>query len=382
MLSSELAYSMPKGLKIFPAFLSFPVGQAQTAFYGFANQDYNFNTDILRNLVATRASNEYGTRLPVISTLGASLGAGNKWAGGLLGLDGKIYGIPFAATTSLVIDPATNTVTTVGSFSATTNKYVGGCLHPNNKMYWMPNGATGIVEFDYLNKTSSTFSSATGYNYCAVGVDNAIYSAAAAILRIDPYSRSVATFGSSGSVGVCSITAHPNGKLYAFSSDAASSWAPALEIDPVNKTVISFGNATTVANAIFGLILAPNGNIYGIAAAGTQCVEINPYLKQLTFFGSLGSSGVIKWQGGCLAPNGKIYGATRSTTTGLEIDPIAKTATTFGSLVNTTKIGLVLATNNKAYLLPFAYTDVYQFDFSYLNSFDTSVYPSIYFNKL
>ena len=43
--------------------------------------------------------------------------AEEKWAGGVLAGDGKIYCVPWAATEVLVIDPVTRTLSTFGSVS-------------------------------------------------------------------------------------------------------------------------------------------------------------------------------------------------------------------------------------------------------------------------
>ena len=45
------------------------------------------------------------------STMGASLTGSAKWYGGVLGDDGKIYGIPYDATDILIIDPSAGTAT-------------------------------------------------------------------------------------------------------------------------------------------------------------------------------------------------------------------------------------------------------------------------------
>jgi DNA-binding beta-propeller fold protein YncE len=81
--------------------------------------------------------------------------------GGVLGSNGKIYGIPYSTTTILVIDPITSTVQTNiftpiggGSF-----KYSGGVLSPNGKIYCIPYNANTILVIDPINSTTTTFTS-------------------------------------------------------------------------------------------------------------------------------------------------------------------------------------------------------------------------------
>ena len=81
---------------------------------------------------------------PDVSTFG-SLAGTNKWYGGVLAPNGKIYGIPFDASTILEIDPETQTTSTFGSLAGSA-KWVGGVLAPNGKIYGIPFGASTILE--------------------------------------------------------------------------------------------------------------------------------------------------------------------------------------------------------------------------------------------
>ena len=74
-----------------------------------------------------------------------SLSGTIKWYGGVLAPNGKIYGIPYNATTILEIDPVSKTTTTFGSLSGTI-KWYGGVLAPNGKIYGIPFNATTILE--------------------------------------------------------------------------------------------------------------------------------------------------------------------------------------------------------------------------------------------
>jgi hypothetical protein len=79
--------------------------------------------------------------------MSATLTGGNKWYGGVLAPNGKIYGIPYNSTDILIIDPVTDTATR-SSMSATltgTNKWAGGVLAPNGKIYGIPINSTDIL---------------------------------------------------------------------------------------------------------------------------------------------------------------------------------------------------------------------------------------------
>ena len=81
------------------------------------------------------------------SALGASLTGSDKWTGGVLGPDGKIYGIPWNATDILVIDPVAGTATrsALGASLTGTDKWFGGVLGPDGKIYGIPGNATDIL---------------------------------------------------------------------------------------------------------------------------------------------------------------------------------------------------------------------------------------------
>ena len=83
-------------------------------------------------------------------------GTDNKWVGGVLAPNGKIYGIPFNSTTVLCIDPSDNTVSTFGSLSGTF-KWHGGVLAPNGKIYGIPYFDTTVLCIDPSDNTISTF---------------------------------------------------------------------------------------------------------------------------------------------------------------------------------------------------------------------------------
>lgn len=386
MFPIENAFGIPSGKRKWENFFGFSVGDRREApFFGFPDQLTNWLTNWIARISFSANLNGMSNRQPTVTSLGvAAGGAANKWAGGVLGLDGKIYGIPFSSSNILIIDPNTDTIiTNLFNLGAAVSKFIGGCMGSNGRIYFIPNANAGFVELDYINKIVTTFGTTTGYAYGCLAQNDCIYTVGTDIVELNTRSKSITNFGSSGFTAGANLCPHPNGKLYGLSVDAGTTWAAGIEIDPINRTVVNFGAITTVANHAVGGQVASNGKIYFTASAGTTCVELDPYLKTLSTFGALGSSGTFKWQGSCMAPNGKIYGANRAASTALEIDPINKTATTFSSGLSTnTKVGIVLAPNNKAYVIPFTHTDVEVYDFSYLQSFGNDMYFSPYLNKL
>ena len=84
------------------------------------------------------------------SALGATLTGGDKWIGGVLGPDGKIYGIPFNATDILIIDPVAGTATrsALGATLTGVDKWIGGVLGPDGKIYGIPYNTTDILIID------------------------------------------------------------------------------------------------------------------------------------------------------------------------------------------------------------------------------------------
>ena len=90
-----------------------------------------------------------------------SLTGNEKWYGGVLAPNGKIYGIPFSSTQVLEIDPVAQTTTLFGSLAGTA-KWFCGILAPNGKIYGIPANSTQIVEIDPVAQTTALFGSLAG----------------------------------------------------------------------------------------------------------------------------------------------------------------------------------------------------------------------------
>ena len=170
------------------------------------------------------------------SAMGATLSDSSKWVGGVLGPDGKIYGIPFYATDILIIDPIAGTASrsAMGATLSGSNKWAGGVLGPDGKIYGIPLSATDILIIDPIAGTASrsamgaTLSGSNKWYGGVLGPDGKIYGIphyATDILIIDPIagtaSRSAmgATLSDSSSKWFGGVLG-PDGKIYGIPRDA------------------------------------------------------------------------------------------------------------------------------------------------------------------
>ena len=82
----------------------------------------------------------------------------NKWYGGVLGPNGKIYGIPGSAEVALIIDTTNNDAVSsldITGVATGSNKWFGGVLGPNGKIYGMPDSAEAVLVIDIATDFSN-----------------------------------------------------------------------------------------------------------------------------------------------------------------------------------------------------------------------------------
>lgn len=196
-----------------------------------------------------------------------SLSGTFKWAGGALASDGKIYCTPQDATDFLIIDTINLSAcrSTLGMNGATgttslsgLNKYRGGCLAPNGKIYCPPWNGSGqnpyILIIDTVAGTAST--SNMGYDFRAnliksyaygsgtVAPDGKIYCPPINEIKpliIDPQTNT-ATVGitlpgaTANADNYWQILIGPNGNAYFINSSAATMGR--LQLSEANKVQI------------------------------------------------------------------------------------------------------------------------------------------------
>lgn len=287
------------------------------------------------DFTATRWTNYWAAKLATLnaadltsasrSNMGATLSGSDKYYGNTLGADGKIYCIPYDATTVLIIDPVAGTASTTNFGLTLTDgdKWSGGVLAPNGKIYCAPVDSTTILIIDTLNGTASR----TNMGASLGGTDKWM----------------------GGVLG-------PDGKIYFIPYSSAS----ILIVDPEANTVTlsNMGATLTGSAKWWGGVLGPDGKIYGVPFANTAGILIIDPLAGTASISDMGASmtGATKWIGGVLAPNGKIYCAPLNATDILIINPLAGTATrnnlgiTFGGSLDC--LGGTLGADGRVYFIP------------------------------
>ena len=315
--------------------------------------------------------NNLFTQFPIASAtrsaMSADLAGVDKWRGGTLGPDGKIYGIPYNTTDILIINPATNIAT--------------------KSFYWL------TPQFTFTNDTITPSVGSKTINFAAavpniewtvgtvVEVRNVSYGQIPYILGpITSVSTTQITVNATNAGGIPNPTPGPwritvqpnpnsyysgvlapNGKIYSIPSDSTD----ILIIDPVTGTATrsAMGADLTGANKWWGGVLAPNGKIYGIPYTSTDILIIDTVTNTATR-STMGATftGNTEWVGGVLGPGGKIYGIPFNSTDILIIDTVTGTATrsSMGAVLTGSFkwSGGVLAPNGKIYGIPNWSTDI------------------------
>lgn len=254
----------------------------------------------------------------------AFIGGATLWAGAVLGPNGRIFGIPYDASAIIVIDTATNTVSPIFvPFGPA--KWAGGVLGTNGKIYCVPFTRTQILVIDpytYGLQYISIPAINNGWLGGVLGPTGKIYCipfASSNVLVIDTATHTYSTIatGVVGSAKWYSGVLGPNGLIYGIPFNATS----VLIIDPVAGTVdtTSMPIPSPILNAWAGGVLSMNGKIYGIPAAETRVLIIDGMSLDVSSLSV--PAGSNKWVGGVLVAGGSIYGTPNTSSSVLIIRP-------------------------------------------------------------
>ena len=210
---------------------------------------------------------------------------GEKWVGGVLGLDGCVYGIPANAAKVLCFDPKTQEATLVGAdLGEGGEKWVGGVLGPDGCVYGIPANASKVLRFDPTTQEATLVGADLGnggYKWVGgvLGPDGCVYGiphVAAKVLRFDPKTQEATLVGADLGKG-------------------GDKWQ--------------------------GGVLGPDGCVYGIPCEAAKVLRFDPKTQEATLVGADLGEGGFKWQGGVLGPDGCVYGIPHKATKVLCVAP-------------------------------------------------------------
>ncbi len=288
----------------------------------------------------------------------------DKWAGGTLGTDGKLYFSPSSSDSILVLNPLNDSVSfiDISSYASGRTKFAGAVSHPNGKVYFVPRLSGNMLILDLSDYTIEILSF-TG-NFCDgnLGPDGKIYlipTGTDEVVEIDVDTNSV-TYYSGAIQGVTSSERQyyqgsvlgSNGKIYGVARGATK----IIEFDTVSKNISHFGDLSGQERKYNGGILGSNNKIYFSPFDADSILEVD-YLNQEINLIPTDITGTGKWRTAFLSPNGQIYFLPRDAQQILRFNPLTYTQT----LINNPNIsneeekyyGSVSARNGKQYLIPY-----------------------------
>jgi hypothetical protein len=254
--------------------------------------------------------------------LGDGGGDSQNWHSTIIGMDGKIYGIPYNAIKVLIMDPfAVDAqkleLTNFGGLDLSgADKWVGGCLHPNGKIYCAPRSRSNMLIID-TNPASPTYNQAwlttfgvdltagantpatfLKWSFPQIGADGRVYCmprTARNCLVIDPSDTSVSEHGRAtfedfgldmsglnaltGSGYTISSKTGPDGKIYAVAVDTPPvGTGYFLVIDTITRkaTWQNYGLETLIAssNMTAGGLLTAAGRIIYIPRSAQYAIML------------------------------------------------------------------------------------------------------------
>lgn len=203
-----------------------------------------------------------------------------KYLGGELGQNGKIYAIPGHAAQVLCIDPTVEPpiLTLIGPKFQGKYKWLRSVQFPSGIIIGIPCHADCLLRIDPKTESIST-----------IEWDNTDPLAPDPTLKWKWHGGQISPI---------------DGCLYCIPQRAET----ILKFDPATERVSFFGGPFQGRNKWYGGLLGrDDGAIYAIHQCHSSVLKIDPSTQTCSLHGDFPSGG-YKWHGGVVAPNGDIYG--------------------------------------------------------------------------
>lgn len=226
-----------------------------------------------------------------VEEIGPKLSEGqNKWYGGIEGLDGCVYGMPYNATGVLRINPKNDSVEVLGDYPSGRWKWHGGLLAPQNGViYAFPAHSNEVLCVDTNARDETTGDESWRVSTIPIKRHER---------DTDPPDLSYKWLGGSYGADSC---------IYGMPSDATS----ILRIDPFKNEATTFGKVSSSRNKFQGGVLSSVDKCVYAVAADADCIlkiDTDPNTPlRIDLIGKDFQDVDDKWQGAFVGSDNKIY---------------------------------------------------------------------------
>lgn len=270
--------------------------------------------------------------------------SGSTFNGGVLMKDGRVFMVPLGGTSARIYDPSTNIVSIAGGTYPGSGGLGGGVLLPDGRVFCIPRNSSTAIIYDPTTDSAST---PTG-NY---GTDATKFIGGVLLpdgrVFLSPYNSTVI-------------------KIY----------------DPASDTVFTSGvTYPSGVGRFLGSVLLPDGRIFSVPHYNTTARIYDPASDTVsTPTGSY--PGNLAFAGGVLLPNGKVFCVPRTSSTAIVYDPISDTTSTAsGVLPGTNRFtGGVVMADGRVFCVPWEINTIYLYGGN--TGFNINVSLSSYYNRL
>lgn len=241
-----------------------------------------------------------------VEEIGPKLSVGqNKWYGGIKGLDGCIYGMPYTATGVLRINPWDDTVQILGDFPSGGWKWHGGLLSPETGViYAFPAHSNEVLCVD-SNLRHDSKSNDDSWRVSTIPIQRHESDT-------DPPDLTYKWLGGSYGADKC---------IYGMPSDATT----ILRIDPFKNEATTFGKVGASRNKFQGGVLSAVDSCVYAVPADANCVlkiDTDPNTPlSIDFIGKDFQDVDDKWQGAFVGSDDRIYAIPENCTNVMVITP-------------------------------------------------------------
>lgn len=300
--------------------------------------------------------------------------------GGILHPNGNIYMIPDTGQVT-EFNPYSEKFTTFGALGASTNKYGGGCLGLDSRIYCSPfqiSDNKTIVINTYNKRIGLTDTIGGGLFGSVILAQNgllyfgSIDPTGGSCAVVNPYSgqtKIIPITSAATEFGLCTLA--PNGLIYCAPSESNEF----LIINPYTDTTKTYPAVAVDAtiDKYKGIVLAPNGKLYCVPGQAKYVMVIDPLTNTTKLIGGqLGTVNTIRWWGGSLAPDGCIYCMPHSADSILKINPDTEEVTFLPNIIagSSKFIGATMHPNGCMYGMPSDGDAVLKLDFGVSTSYN------------